>query len=305
LLAASVLVLTACVARHAALPPDAASEDEHRFRALGLDTSLPDFDAIGYEVDLRINDVPGHETYAADVKGTYVATRELTELTLDFDGNTIDEVLVGGRVARYRRSVAKLTIALPEAVASGRPLTSRIRYHGAVVQADGANPNDFAAFGGLDVRQRNAEGKRIFSSLSWPSKARRWLPLRDHPSDGAMVAMNLTFPRSFTVVSNGARLARTENADGTSTWRYEALTPMPAYDIHLAAYEAWKARARRRAFRSRRTPTPEQRARRRRSTATCRRRSTSTRESSARIAGERRASSRNRSSAAPWSTRPS
>lgn len=238
--ALSVVTLSACFVPQAGAPPDAASESEIRFRVGTVDKSLPDVDAIGYEIDLRVNDAPGRETYAADVKGSYVATRDLAELTLDFDGNTIDEVLVGGRTATYRRDGAKLILALPERVAAGRSLTSRIRYHGNVVQADAANANDFAAFGGLNVRQHNAEGKRIYSSLNWPSKARRWLPLRDHPSDGAMVAMNLTFPKSFTVVANGKQVARRENADGSSTWRYEALTPMPAYDFHVVAYEGWK-----------------------------------------------------------------
>ena len=238
ILAASALA--ACFAPQTAPPPNATSEDALRFRAPTVDMSLPDFDAVGYEIDLRVSDAHHRETYAADVKGSYVATRELTELVLDFEGNAIDEVLVGGRPASYRRAGGKLVIALPRAVAPGASLTSRIRYHGALVQADGANANDFAAFGGLTVRQHNAERKRIYFSLGWPSKNRRWLPLRDHPSDGAMVAMNLTFPRSFTVLSNGAQIARTENADGTSTWRYESLSAMPAYDFHVAAYEGWK-----------------------------------------------------------------
>ena len=236
----ALATLSACFAQQGAAPPDAASEDELRFRVANVDKALPDVDAIGYEVDLKVSDVPGRETYVADVKGSYVATRDLSELALDFDGNTIDDVYVGGRIATHRREGSKLIIKLPQAVANGRPFTSRIRYHGNVAQADGANPNDFAAFGGFNIRQRNAEGKRIYSSLNWPSKARRWLPLRDHPSDGAMVAMNLTFPKSFTVLSNGKQVARTENADGSSTWRYEALTPMPAYDFHVVAYEGWK-----------------------------------------------------------------
>ncbi|CAN5823711.1 M1 family metallopeptidase [soil metagenome] len=238
--ALALATLSACFAQQGAPPPDAASEDELRFRAGPVDTSLPDIDATGYEVDLRVSDVPGHETFTADVKGSYVATRDLSELTLDFDGNTVDDVQIGGRTTTFRREGSHLIIKLPQAVGSGRSFTSRVRYHGTVVQADGANPNDFAAFGGLNVRQRNAENKRIYSSLSWPSKARRWLPLRDHPSDGAMLAMNLTFPKSFTVVSNGKQTAKIDNTDGSSTWRYEALTPMPAYDFHVVAYEGWK-----------------------------------------------------------------
>lgn len=236
----ALIGLAACLAPQAAQPPDAATEDDLRFRVDRVDMSLPDVDAIGYEVDLVVNDVPGQETYAADVKGSYVATRSIAELALDFEGNVIDSVLVGGRPARYRRDGSKLVIELPTAVAAGQAITSRVRYHGTVAQADGANPNDFAAFGGLNVRQRNAEGKRIYSSLSWPSKARRWLPVRDHPSDGAMLVMNVTFPKAFTVLANGKQVSRADTADGKRTWRYEALTPMPTYDFHLAAYEGWK-----------------------------------------------------------------
>ncbi len=237
---AALAAISACFSQPAAPPPDAASEDELRFKVSAVDTTLPDLDAIGYEIDLRVGDLPGRETYSADVKGSYVATRDLTELTLDFEGNSIDSVLIGGLPAPSRRDGSQLVIKLPQTVANGRSFTSRVRYHGTVVQADGANPNDFAAFGGLNVRQHNAEGKRIFSSLNWPSKARRWLPVRDHPSDGAMVAMNLTFPRSFVVVSNGKQTSKTDNADGSSTWHYESLASMPAYDFHVAAYEGWK-----------------------------------------------------------------
>lgn len=215
------------------------SEDALTFRATNVDRSLPDVDAIGYSVDLRVDDTKRHEAFRADVSGTYVATRDLTELSLDLEGNEIESVKVGTRSASYRRDGAKLIITLPSPVPSGKTFTTRIRYHGDVRQADGADPNDFEAFGGLMIRQRNADGRRIYASLGWPSKSRRWLPLRDHPADGAMFAITATFPKAFTVVANGRRVAQTDNADGTRTWRYEALNPMPTYDFHVTAYDGW------------------------------------------------------------------
>jgi aminopeptidase N len=235
----TLALVAACVAPEAEADGE-TGEDALTFRASTLDRSLPDVDAIGYEVDLRVDDTPGREAFRADVKGTYVATRDLTELVLDLDGNDIDQVTVGARAATYRREGAKLLITLPATVATGKTFTTRIRYHGAVRQADGADPNDFEAFGGLMVRQQNADGKRIYTTLSWPSKARRWLPLRDHPSDGAMFAIRATFPSRYTVVANGKKVAQTDGADGTRSWRYEALTPMPPYDFHVAAYDGWK-----------------------------------------------------------------
>lgn len=216
-------------------------EDELRFRSNVVDTSLPDVDALGYEVKLKVDDAnKGHETFTAEVKGTYVATKALDELSLDFEGNQVDDVRVGTRIAEHRRDGNRLIVKLPARMSDRQTFTTRIKVHGDVRQADGANPNDFSAFGGLMVKQRNTEGKRIFTTLSWPSKARRWLPLRDHPRDGAMVTFDVTFPKNYLVLANGKKAGETSNADGTKTWRYEADTAMPTYDFHISAYDGWK-----------------------------------------------------------------
>jgi aminopeptidase N len=223
--------------------PGEASEDELVFRGVKnaqVDMSMPDVDAIGYEIDLRIDESkPEKETYRATTRGTFVATRALRELELDFVGNDIESLTVGGKPASFTRDHGTLRIELPSQVAKGRAFVVETKYHGAVAQADGANPNDFAAFGGLQVLQRNTNGKKIYASLNWPSKGRRWIPMRDHPRDGAMLAMRATFPDKYVVLSNGKRTSVTKNGDGTKTWLYEALTPMPVYDFSLTAYDDW------------------------------------------------------------------
>ena len=212
---------------------------ELRFRATAVDESLPEVDTSGYEIAIAATGDVGHERFTADVKGSYTATADLSELTLDFDGNAIDDVSVGGRRADFTRDGATLRIKLPEPIARGSTFSTRVAYHGDVRQADGQDPDDFAAFGGFMVKQKNTDGARIFTTLSWPSKARRWLPLRDHPRDTAQVTVTATFASAFTVLANGKHLSTTENADGTRTWHYEALTPMPTYDFHISAYENW------------------------------------------------------------------
>lgn len=250
LLGISAALLTACVTPACLTGAGAGSaadiaegEGELRFRPGPVDATLPEVDAVGYEIALRVDDHAGAEVFEADVRGTYVTTTPLTELALDLEGNEIDGVWASGRVAAYRREGARLIVTLPAPVAKGAELTTRVKLHGAVRQADGKDPNDFQAYGGLMVRQRNAEGRRIFTSLDWPSKARRWLPLRDHPRDGAMVAVRATFSSAYTVVANGKALGVRDNPDGTRTWSYEAMTPMPTYDIHVAAYDGWTKNA--------------------------------------------------------------
>lgn len=212
---------------------------ELRFKAIPVDDTLPEVDASGYEIELTAGGDAGKEHFEAAVKGAYTATSDLKELTLDFDGNEIDEVSVSGRHAEFTRDGATLHIKLPGAVKKGATFSTRIAYHGLVRQADGQDPDDFAAFGGFMVKQHNTDGARIFTTLSWPSKARRWIPLRDHPRDVAQVAFTATFASSFTVLANGKHVSTADHSDGTRTWHYEALTPMPAYDFHISAYENW------------------------------------------------------------------
>jgi len=209
-------------------------------RVQQLDTDQTEVDSIGYDLDLTLDDAANNESFRAKVKGTYVAMKPLTELSLDFEGNEIDAVKVSGRIAQFRRQDGKLLITLPRQVDKGRTFSSEITYHGAPAVADGADPNDFAAFGGLSVKRSNAVGKRIFSTLSWPRKARRWIPLRDHPSDGAMLGMRITAPKQYTVVANGARTQVVDKPDGTRSTQFEALTPMPAYDFHFVAYDGYR-----------------------------------------------------------------
>lgn len=241
----AIVLLAACGSGSRA--PATNDDNELKFRPGAIDEALPEVDATGYEVVLTAHDDVGKESFDAEVHGTYVATEDLTALTLDFDGNDIAEVFVSGRHAAYTRDGATLRIQLPEPVKKGATLSTRITYHSVARQADGADPNDFAAFGGFMVKQKNRDGSRIYTTLSWPSKARRWLPLRDHPRDVAQVAITATFPQTYTVLANGKLLGSDANADGTKTWHYEALTPMPTYDFHISAYEKWdvdNARAR-------------------------------------------------------------
>lgn len=203
------------------------------------DRAMPDVDAIGYDVDLRVDEsTAGAETFRATLRGVFVATRALDTLTLDYVGD-VDGAEVDGQPATASRTGATLSVPLGRTVPEGGGFMVTLRYHGALFQGTGANPNDFNVFGGLMAFQRNRAGRKIYESLNWPSKARRWLPVRDHPRDGAMLAMRATFPQTYTVFSNGREEGRVDNADGTRSWSFFCATPMPAYDIHIAAYDDW------------------------------------------------------------------
>lgn len=212
----------------------------HGVPVRGWDRSMPEVDAIGYEVDLTVDESTAEaETFRGELRGLFVATAAGDALTLDYTGEAVDGVEVDGRAATATRDAGVLRIPLGRTVNAGEVFRVTVRYHGALFQGTGADTSNLETLGGLMVFQRNRAGRKIYESLNWPSKARRWLPVRDHPRDGAMVAVTATFPQRYTVLSNGRMESMRDVMGGARAWSYLCATPMPAYDIHVAAYDDW------------------------------------------------------------------
>jgi aminopeptidase N len=204
------------------------------------DRTMPEVDAIGYEVDLTVDESSAKaETFRGELRGLFVATAAGDALTLDYTGEAVDGAEVDGRAVTPTRDAGALRIPLGRTVAEGEFFRVTVRYHGALFQGTGADASNLETLGGLMVFQRNRAGRKIYESLNWPSKARRWLPVRDHPRDGAMVAVTATFPARYTVLSNGRMESMRDAAGGARTWSYFCATPMPTYDFHVAAYDDW------------------------------------------------------------------
>lgn len=241
-----LLLLAACAGGD---PDGAESEDADLTRFRGarvdhIDTTLEDVDAVGYDVSVELTEgARGRERIAVDARETFVATRSLRELTLDYTGEaprSVSLVLSSGaeRALVARREDGKLHVDLGATIAKGRAFTVRVTASNALVQGTGRDRNDIGTFGGF-VAQDTSEGRRMLSTLAWPKLGRTWLPLRDHPADGAMFALRATFPKRFTVVGNGKLVSARESGEN-KVWEYENLVPIPSYDFHVAAYDGWK-----------------------------------------------------------------
>ena len=66
-----------------------------------------------------------------------------------------------------------------------------------------------------------------------------WAPVNDHPSDKALFEIKLTAAKIDQAISNGERISRIENADGTATTVYRIPTPTATYFVVLAVGD-WK-----------------------------------------------------------------
>ncbi|KAJ3191388.1 hypothetical protein HDU67_005867, partial [Dinochytrium kinnereticum] len=68
-------------------------------------------------------------------------------------------------------------------------------------------------------------------------RARYWLPCIDFPAVRTTLEFNLTAPKQFTALANGAATGVKENADGTKTTSFSLTSPCPSYLICLAVGE--------------------------------------------------------------------
>ena len=121
----------------------------------------------------------------------------LKQISLDFVGFAITEILVEGVPASYFRQDNKLIVNLPKPVAAERLFTLKIAYNGTPTQE--ASPYvPFAPHLGLHYMPNNS----LFV-VSEPDGAQNWFPANDHPRDKATFRFELTVPEGLTGVANG------------------------------------------------------------------------------------------------------
>lgn len=147
---------------------------------------------------------------------------------LHADELTIDGVEDASGAALAHRHVGEdLTIDLPAALAAGGEATITIRYHGAprrgiyFIQPNEAYPDK--------PIQAWTQGQ--------DEDCKYWFPCFDHPSEKMSTELRARVPAKYTVISNGALVARDAQADDTVTWHWKQAVPHSAYLVTLVVAE--------------------------------------------------------------------
>ena len=101
-----------------------------------------------------------------------LAEKDKPQLSLDFTGLYLDDLLINGNKIEYRyvNGIIKADLYTYK---QGETLSVDIRYHGI--------PDD-----GLIIN-KNVHGDPTIFVDNWPNRTRFWLPSVDHPSDKATV----------------------------------------------------------------------------------------------------------------------
>ncbi len=179
------------------------------------DSVAPRHDARHYDVALVLPDT------GSVLRGS-VTTRWRLEsgapLRIDLDTvYTVERVTLDGLPATWRRAGFQLYV--DHGGRAGQDVTTEVEYHG--VPADG-------------LAIRGAGPARTIFADNWPDRARKWLPMQDHPGDKATVSWTITAPAEFTVVAVG-RLDGVESVPGARVWRFSMAEPTPVHTMVVGA----------------------------------------------------------------------
>lgn len=180
----------------------------------------PAIDAQHYTFRVTLNDandeVAGETT--VDLRflqpGVTQVVLDLANLK-DGKGMTVAEVSSRGVALKFHHSADRLAITLDSAPAPAERRLVTVKYRG-------------VARAGLHIA-RNKFGERTFFSWNWPTLARQWLPMIDHPSDKATSEFLVTAPAKYQVVANGLLQEELDLGDGRRMTHWKQSVPIASW----------------------------------------------------------------------------
>jgi aminopeptidase N len=180
----------------------------------------PGIDVQHYVLRVALNDdndeIAGHTTVTVRfVKdGLPEFWLDLASLK-DGKGMTVTDVSIGDISLRFTHQLDRLTIKLQAPSKAGDVRQYDIQYHGVPA-------------GGLKML-KNKYNERCFFSANWPTFARQWLPMIDHPYDKATSEFLVTAPSKYQVVANGALQEQIDVGDGRRMTHWKQSVPIASW----------------------------------------------------------------------------
>ncbi|MFJ2028574.1 M1 family metallopeptidase [Streptosporangium sp. NPDC087985] len=174
------------------------------------------FDVQHYDIAFSYDPATKHMDATTTI--TALATQDMDQFNLDFQGPEISALSVGKHPADFRRDGQELIVTPRPKVKVGETFTVTVKYAGTppvITDPDGSIegwvPTDDGAF---------VAGE--------PQGAPSWFPGSDHPTDKATFTFHATVPEGLTAVGNGQLLSKTTK-DGRTTFVWDSTEPMATY----------------------------------------------------------------------------
>ncbi|MEO8369252.1 MAG: M1 family metallopeptidase [Candidatus Solibacter sp.] len=180
----------------------------------------PGIDALHYTFRVTLSDANDEIDGQAGVTLRFLQPN-VTQVFLDLatpnagKGMTVTAVTCGAAPCTFEHNADRLAIRIAAAPASGELREFHIAYHG-------------IAANGLHIA-KSKFGDRTFFSWNWPTLARQWLPMIDHPSDKATSEFLVTAPSKYQVVANGHLEEERDLGDGRRLTHWKETVPIASW----------------------------------------------------------------------------
>ncbi|MEE2850990.1 MAG: M1 family peptidase, partial [Pseudomonadota bacterium] len=235
LAAASALTLSACatVAQPAPAPRESTAFTLATDQPLTPEQQVMQFD----KADLSIKVLPDDKAIDAVAVLDFTAKAPLTALVVELDTLlTISSVQINGvevAVDRWSNPEGRLTVLLPETLATGRSVALRVAYAGQPRVAPRA-PWD----GGF-VWSTAPSGEPWIATAVQGEGCDIFWPCIDSPhGEPGRVDLHITVPSALSAPSNGRFLGKVDHGDGWTTWNWSAKSPNTyAIALNVGPYE--------------------------------------------------------------------
>ncbi len=182
-------------------------------------------DVERYNIDLEVSLSPDRVDGSVLLRARSLVSG-LTDLEVDlWDDLTVSSVTIGALPLAFTHSNDLLSVTLDRPYALDEVFDLVVTY--------GGLPDPNAGFGPAFAFRSHA-GQPLVYSLSEPTYAPLWWPCIDHPSDKAIVEMDLTVPGNLVGVSNGVLIGTLDNMDGTKTYQWRSAYPISTYLVSVA-----------------------------------------------------------------------
>ena len=182
-------------------------------------------DVIQYDLKINLFEKQNKIVVRENVTIQFLQKTDSFQLDLvgrfeDSLGMKISSITYENQPVSFKQSTDKVTL-FTVTLNKGESRAFTIEFEG--IQSDGL------------IIGQNKFGERTFFADNWPMRAKHWFACVDHPSDKAMVKMEIIAPKGYEVVSNGMEISFTTSHPQNTSKYFETKIPIPTKVIVFGA----------------------------------------------------------------------
>ena len=201
------------------------------------------YNATRYVIDLNYDPATNGFLSGTQTAMTARATKDLSQLSLDFEGLTVTSVRVAGELATFNRvapaacspsppatecAETKLIVNPAEPIADDEFFTVRVFYNGTPQEHTDPDSSVEGWIRACSTAGNPATCDGAFV-VNQPIGAMTWFPSNNYPTDKALFDTAVTVPSTHKAIGVGELESQTNNGDGTTTWTWTEDDPTATY----------------------------------------------------------------------------